>query len=75
MTLFFIQVFFRPIYILSACRIYSNYIREHDIKVELPTVSKFYSSVVLFLVLCLIVGTVFMYRDELGITEFLSTPH
>lgn len=75
LTLFFIQVFFRPIYILSACRIYSNYIRENDIKVELPTVSKFYSSVVLFLVLCLIVGTVFIYRDELGITEFLSTPH
>lgn len=74
-SLFCIQVFFRPIYILSACRIYSNYVRENNIPVKLPTVSKFSSTIVAFLVLCIIVGTGFLYRDELGITELLSRPY
>ncbi|MBQ7413759.1 MAG: hypothetical protein IJV07_05785 [Alphaproteobacteria bacterium] len=74
-ALFFIQVFFRPIYILSACRIYSNYVRENNIPVTLPTVSKFSSTIVVFLVLAVIIGTVFLYRDTLGITRLLSIPY
>lgn len=74
-ALFFIQVFFRPIYILSACRIYSNYVRENNIPVELPTVSRFSSTIVAFLVLGIIIGTVFLYRDALGITNLLSIPY
>ena len=71
-ALFFIQVFFRPIYILSACRIYLNYAYENNIQFDLPKVSKFSSSVVAFLILALILGTVFLYRDDLGITQLLS---
>lgn len=74
-ALFFIQVFFRPIYILSACRIYSNYVRENNIPIALPTVSKFSSTIVAFLVLAAIIGTVFLYRDALGITQLLSIPY
>ena len=74
-ALFFIQVFFRPIYILSACRIYSNYVRENNIPIELPTVSRFSSTIVAFLVLGIIIGTVFLYRDALGITNLLSIPY
>jgi hypothetical protein len=74
-ALFFIQVCFRPIYILSACRIYLNYANETNIKFDLPKVSKFSSSVVAFLILALILGTVFLYRDDLGITQLLSIPY
>ena len=74
-ALFFIQVFFRPIYILSACRIYSLYVRENNISVVLPKVSKFSSTLIAFIVLLLIVSTVFLYRDMLGITQLLSIPY
>ena len=70
-----IQLFFRPIYILSACRIYSNYVRENKIPVNLPKVSKFSSTIVAFLVLAIIVGVAYLYRDTLGITELLSVPY
>lgn len=74
-SLFFVQVFFRPIYILSACRVYSNYVRENNIPVKLPTVSKFSSTIVAFLVLGIIIATVVLYRDALGITDLLSKPY
>ncbi len=74
-ALFFIQVLFRPIYILSACRIYSDYVDENNIQITLPTVSKFSSTIVAFLVLATIIATVFLYRDELGITYLLSIPY
>ena len=74
-ALFFIQVIFRPIYFLSACRIYSDYVRKNKIPVVLPTVSEFSSTLVAFLVLVVIVGTVFLYRDALGITYLLSIPY
>ena len=74
-ALFFIQVIFRPIYILSSCRIYSNYLRENKIQVQLPAVSKFSSSLVALLILMIGVGMVFLYRDELGISALLATPY
>lgn len=70
-----IQLFFRPIYILSACRIYSNYLRENKIQVNLPKVSKFSSTIVTFFVLVIIVGVAYLFRDTLGITELLSVPY
>ena len=74
-SLFFIQVIFRPIYILSACRIYSNYTYENNIKISLPKVSKFTSSVVGFLILAIITYVAYLFRDELGITQILTTPY
>lgn len=71
-ALFFIQVIFRPIYILTVCRIYSNFIREYKVPVVFPSVSKFSSSIIAFLLLGVIIFAVFLYRDELGITQMLS---
>ena len=53
---FFIQVFLKPIYILSACRIYLNYANETNIKFDLPKVSSFFEILILFL----IIGVVFL---------------
>ncbi|MBR4932602.1 MAG: hypothetical protein IKZ02_06205, partial [Alphaproteobacteria bacterium] len=74
-ALFFIQVVFRPIYILSSCRIYSNYLRENNIQIQLPSVSKFSSSLVALLILIIGIVMVFLYRDELGINALLATPY
>lgn len=74
-SLFFIQVIFRPIYILSACRIYTNYTYENNIQISLPKVSKFSSSIVAFLILAIFTCVAFLYRDELGITQLLETPY
>ena len=71
-SLFFIQVIFRPIYILSACRIYSNYIRQNNIPINLPTVSKFTSTIIAFIVLAIIVCTIFLYKDTLIIAPLTS---
>jgi len=71
-----VQLFLRPIYIISACDIYSDYLTEKQEKVMLPTPpSKGISALVAFLVLVVVLIAVFLFRDELGITNMLSTPY
>ena len=74
-TLTFIMVIFRPIYIISACRIYAFYTREKNIEIKLPeTSSKAISSLVAFVVLLIITAVVVLYRDEIGLSEILANP-
>lgn len=71
-----IELFLRPVYLIMACNIYSDYIAETNEKIVLPNnPSKAISAVVAFLVLCIILLVVFLYRDKLGITAMLSTPY
>lgn len=75
-ALVFIQIIFRPIYILSACRIYSDYVKEKGIPVNLPDKpSRVISVLVAFGVLCVILAIVYLFRNELGITRLLSVPY
>lgn len=68
-----IMLFFRPLYIISACRIYAFYAREKGIEVELPEKSpKFVSSLIVFLLLLAAVAVVYLWRDELGLSDVLS---
>ena len=63
----------RPVYIISACRIYANYARDKNIRLDLPTQSSgAISSLIAFIALCLIVGVIVLYRDQLGISDILS---
>ena len=65
----------RPIYLISACDLYSDYLQENGKTVSLgESPSRPVSVAVSFAVLCLAVLVVFVYRDALGITEWLSTP-
>ena len=74
-TLTFIMVIFRPIYIISACRIYAFYTREKNIEIKLPeTSSKVISSLIAFTVLLIIIAVVVLYRDQLGLSEILANP-
>jgi hypothetical protein len=69
-----IQIFLRPIYMIAACHIYSDYLNENKKKIILPVPpSKGMSALVAFCALLFIVAIVFLYRDQLGITELLST--
>jgi hypothetical protein len=71
-----IQVFLRPIYVISSCHIYSDYLNEKEEKILLPTPpSKSVSALVAFGALLFILAVVFIYRDQLGITKMLSTPY
>ncbi len=71
-----IQLFLRPIYIISSCHIYSDYLNEKEEKIMLPTPpSKGISALVAFGVLLFILAVVFLYRDELGVTKLLSVKY
>lgn len=70
-----VMLILRPIYLISACDLYSDYLQEKGEKVTLAeSPSRPVSVAVSFAVLCLGVLVVFLYRDTLGITEWLATP-
>lgn len=71
-----IQLFLRPIYIISSCDIFSDYLEEKQEKVMLPRApSKSMSALVAFLILVLVLIIIFLYRYELGIMNMLSTKY
>jgi len=71
-----VMLFLRPIYLISACDIYSDFIKEKGEALMLPKPpSKGMSALVVFLIVCLIVLIVFLYRQELGIMNMLATPY
>lgn len=72
-VLTFIMLIFRPIYIISACRLYAFYAKEKNIEIKLPENSpKHISSFLGFVILIALIIFVFLFRDELGITKILS---
>lgn len=76
LALLFIMLIFRPLYLISACRIYAYYTRQNNIEIELPkTLPTFVSSFVFFIVLCVVAGVIILFRNELGLTELLSFLH
>lgn len=71
-ALTFIMIIFRPLYIISSFRIYANYMREKRITITLPQKSPAYTALIVFGILIILVGTTYIYRDEIGITKILS---
>ena len=66
----------RPIYVLALCDLYSDHLDAKGIAVTLPeSPPKSISALVVFLCICLILAVVFMYRNELGVVDMLSTPY
>lgn len=72
----FILLFLKPIYTISSADIYSDYLQETNQPLLLPQPpSKLTSIIVAILVLIGIIAAVFFFRDQLGITDMLSTPY
>ena len=73
LALFIIVVLLRPLYIISATRIYLDYAAKEDLPRRLPEPSsKGLSAFVGFIVLCILIAIVMLYRDQLGITALLQ---
>ena len=71
-----VMLVLRPIYLLSACELYSDYLDERGETVDLSDPPpKSVSALVAVGVLGLVLLVVFLYRDALGITEMLATPY
>ncbi len=71
-----VQLFLRPAYVIALTDIYGSYIQnknEHLIADEPPAAAT--SAIVAFFFLCAIIGTVYLYREPLGIMDMLATPY
>ena len=69
-----IMFFLRPIYILSLCNLYSDYLKANNKTVELPdNPPRAISALVVFAILCIAVLVVFYFREAIGLADILST--
>lgn len=72
----FIELFLRPAYIVGSCELYAQYLTENNKTIMLPQPpSKSISAFVFFVILCVLVAIVFLYRGRLGINAALSVPY
>jgi len=68
-----VMLILRPIYILSLCDMYSEYLHKNNLEVPLPSdPSKGKKAAVIFLLLSLAILGVSLLRDEISLTEILS---
>lgn len=71
-----IELFLRPAYIVGSCELYAQYLTEHNKNIMLPLPpSKSISAFIFFVILCILVLIVFLYRGPLGINAALSVPY
>lgn len=71
-----IKLFIRPIYIISLCDIYHDYLDETSQEVMKPKpLAKGTSPAIVFVIFCIIFAIVIRYRYELGITDLLSNKY
>ena len=69
-----VMIFLRPVYILTLCNLYSDFLESTDEKPILPndpSVGK--KALYVFAFMCLLMILVIIFRDEIGLTEILST--
>ncbi|MFT7533517.1 MAG: hypothetical protein ACI9FD_004554 [Gammaproteobacteria bacterium] len=75
-ALSFVMLLLRPIYVIAICDLYSDYLEQQGKSVTLAEdAPKSMSAFVAFLVICIVVAAVFLFRDEMGISNMLSTPY
>lgn len=73
LALLMITVLFRPLYIISACRIYINYACDEGIKPNLPQKTPaFLNILVMFICLAAIIGATLLFHQELGIDALMT---
>ena len=71
-----VMLVLRPIYVLALCDLYSDHLENRGFPVDLPeNPPTAVSALVTFVVLCVLLGTAFLYRHELGIVDMLSIPY
>lgn len=74
MALLIVMVIFRPLYIISACRIYVSYACDAGIEPKLPQrTSAFVNILVIFILFALAIGAVLMFHQQLGIDAYIAS--
>ena len=75
-ALAFVMLILRPIYVISLCDLYSDYLEANGTPPTLPkSPSKGTSALVTFGCLSLIITTVYIFRQELGIMDALANSY
>jgi hypothetical protein len=70
-----IMLFLRPVYIISACDIYADYVAEREENLMLPPppgCSRGNGAVAAAVILCLALAALALFREELGLTRLLA---
>ena len=70
-----VMIFLRPIYILTLCDLYSEYldsIGEEPKLPEDPSTAK--KAVIVFGIICVLTICIILFRDSIGLSDILSTP-
>ena len=68
-----IMILLRPIYVLTICDMYSDYLRKNYEKANLPNnPSNGKKAIILFVLLSAIVAMIGGFRDQIGLTNLLS---
>jgi len=67
-----IKLFIRPIFVIASCKLYSDYLIENGKTIEFRDLpSKGESTFVAFLVLCVFLFAIFLYKEKLGLMNIL----
>ena len=68
-----VMIFLRPIYVLTICDMYSDYLFQNNEKANLPNNPKNgKKAFILFVVICALVALVAGFREQIGLTNALS---
>lgn len=73
-----VLLFIRPIYVIASSDIYAEYLQENQqpLLLTVPTsTTKLISILIVFLILITGIASVFLFRDQLGISAMLATPY
>jgi hypothetical protein len=67
-----IELLVRPIFVIASCRLYSDYLKEKGESIVFSYLpGKGVSAFVLFIVLCCILFTIFLFKEEIGLMGIL----
>jgi hypothetical protein len=68
-----VMIFLRPIYVLTICDIYSDYLAKNNEPATLPNnPSNGKKAVILFVIICAVIALISGFRDQIGLTNTLS---
>jgi hypothetical protein len=68
-----VMIFLRPIYVLTICDMYSDYLSQNNEKANLPNNPKNgKKAFILFVAICALVALVAGFREQIGLTKALS---
>ena len=68
-----VMIFLRPIYVLTLCDMYSDFLKSEGKEADLPDdPSSGRKATITFCILCVLVALLVVFKDELGLTNKLS---